>query len=298
MARRKSPPSSTCCAPRRRWAPAFAPCRSGSPRCLPSATASWSIPVRRQIIWRSRLLDLPKGAEVITPALTFATTVAPIVRAGLVPVFVDAAEATYNIDVDADRTRHHRPKTRAVMIPSLIGNLPDWDRIRAIADKHQADRHRGQRRHARRHAARDQHRHALGHQHHQLLRLACHHRRRKWRHDLRQRRRARPPRVAAALVGPDLVAVRRIRNDREPLQCRTRRYRLRREIPLRGARLQRRALGDRRRVRPGAARQARAQYRARERNFAAQYAFFKNYEDWFVLPRQLPDLARAGSPSR
>src|SRR3546814_8080455 len=28
------------------------------------------------------------------------------------------------------------PATRAMMIPSLIGNLPDWDRIREIADKH------------------------------------------------------------------------------------------------------------------------------------------------------------------
>ncbi|MBB4186319.1 aminotransferase class I/II-fold pyridoxal phosphate-dependent enzyme [Sinorhizobium terangae] len=81
------------------------------------------------------MLQLPQGAEVITPALTFATTVAPIVRAGLVPAFVDAAEATYNIDVDAIE-RMISPKTRAVMIPSLIGNLPDWDRIRAIADAH------------------------------------------------------------------------------------------------------------------------------------------------------------------
>ncbi|WP_034883486.1 CDP-4-dehydro-6-deoxyglucose reductase, E1 (plasmid) [Ensifer sp. WSM1721] len=81
------------------------------------------------------MLQLPQGAEVITPALTFATTVAPIVRAGLVPVFVDATEATYNIDVDAIE-RMISPKTRAVMIPSLIGNLPDWDRIRAIADAH------------------------------------------------------------------------------------------------------------------------------------------------------------------
>ena len=81
------------------------------------------------------ILDLPKGSEVITPALTFATTVAPIVRAGLVPAFVDAAEATYNIDVDAIE-RMISPNTRAVMIPSLIGNLPDWDRIRALADAH------------------------------------------------------------------------------------------------------------------------------------------------------------------
>lgn len=81
------------------------------------------------------LLDLPPGSEVITPALTFATTVAPIVRNKLVPAFVDAAEGTYNIDVDAIEAMV-TPKTRAMMIPSLIGNLPDWDRIRAIADAH------------------------------------------------------------------------------------------------------------------------------------------------------------------
>lgn len=81
------------------------------------------------------ILGLPPGSEVITPALTFATTVAPIVRAGLIPAFVDAAVATYNIDVDAIE-RMISPKTRALMIPSLIGNLPDWDRIRAIADAH------------------------------------------------------------------------------------------------------------------------------------------------------------------
>ena len=46
------------------------------------------------------LLDLPAGSEVITPALTFATTVAPLLQHGLVPAFVDAAEGTYNIDAD------------------------------------------------------------------------------------------------------------------------------------------------------------------------------------------------------
>ena len=81
------------------------------------------------------MLDLPKGSEVVTPALTFATTVAPIVRAGLVPVFVDAAEGTYNIDVSAIERAISR-KTRALMIPSLIGNLPDWDHIREIANRH------------------------------------------------------------------------------------------------------------------------------------------------------------------
>lgn len=81
------------------------------------------------------LLNLPPGSEVITPALTFATTVGPIVRHKLVPAFVDAADATYNIDVDRIEAMIG-PKTRAVMIPSLIGNLPDWSHIRQIADAH------------------------------------------------------------------------------------------------------------------------------------------------------------------
>src|SRR3546814_660675 len=80
-------------------------------------------------------LNLPAGSEVITPARTFATTVAPIARQKLVPAFVDAAEGTYNIDVDQIEAMI-TPATRAMMIPSLIGNLPDWDRIREIADKH------------------------------------------------------------------------------------------------------------------------------------------------------------------
>ncbi|MBX7495801.1 DegT/DnrJ/EryC1/StrS family aminotransferase [Qipengyuania sp. 6B39] len=81
------------------------------------------------------LLDLEEGSEVITPALTFATTVAPIVRGRLVPAFIDAAVGTYNIDVDKIEEMIG-PKTRAMMIPSLIGNLPDWDRIRELADHH------------------------------------------------------------------------------------------------------------------------------------------------------------------
>jgi len=79
------------------------------------------------------LLDLPPGSEVITPALTFMTTVAPIVRNRLVPAFVDVREGTYNIDEDAIEAMI-TDRTRAILVPSLIGNLPDWDRLRAIAD--------------------------------------------------------------------------------------------------------------------------------------------------------------------
>jgi CDP-6-deoxy-D-xylo-4-hexulose-3-dehydrase len=81
------------------------------------------------------LLNLPTGSEIITPVLTFATTVAPIIKNGLVPVFVDVEPDTFNIDVDQIEAAIS-PKTRALMIPSLIGNLPDWQRISDIAREH------------------------------------------------------------------------------------------------------------------------------------------------------------------
>ena len=81
------------------------------------------------------LLDLPKGSEVITAAVTFSTDIAPLVRAGLVPAFVDVEPDTFQIDVTAIEEMI-TPKTRAILTPNLIGNCPDWDAIRAIADEH------------------------------------------------------------------------------------------------------------------------------------------------------------------
>lgn len=81
------------------------------------------------------VLHLPKGSEVITPVLTFATTLSPIVRRGLVPVFVDVEPGTYvaNIKQVEDAITS---KTKAFMIPSLIGNVPDMARLRQLARKH------------------------------------------------------------------------------------------------------------------------------------------------------------------
>jgi CDP-6-deoxy-D-xylo-4-hexulose-3-dehydrase len=81
------------------------------------------------------LLGLQAGDEVITSPVTFSTDIAPLVRAGLVPVFVDVEPDTYNVDVDAIESMIG-PRTRAVLVPNLIGNVPDWDRIRAITDAH------------------------------------------------------------------------------------------------------------------------------------------------------------------
>ncbi len=81
------------------------------------------------------LLDLPRGSEVITSPLTFSTDVAPLVRAGLVPVFADVEPDTYNIDVGKIEALV-TDKTEALLIPNLAGNAPDWDAIRDIADRH------------------------------------------------------------------------------------------------------------------------------------------------------------------
>ena len=81
------------------------------------------------------LLDLQPGDEVLTSAVTFSTDIAPLARAGLVPAFVDVERDTYNIDVAA-MADMVGPRTRAVLVPNLIGNAPDWDAIRALADAH------------------------------------------------------------------------------------------------------------------------------------------------------------------
>jgi CDP-6-deoxy-D-xylo-4-hexulose-3-dehydrase len=79
--------------------------------------------------------NFPKGSEVITPALTFSTTVGCIVKAGLVPAFVDVGYNDYNIDVSKIEEMINE-KTVAILAPNLMGNLCEWDKISEIAKKH------------------------------------------------------------------------------------------------------------------------------------------------------------------
>ncbi len=81
------------------------------------------------------ILDLPRGSEVITPILTFATTVAPIVQKELVPVFVDVDPDTYIINPE-EVEKAITPKTKLLMIPSLMGNIPNMKALSTIAKKH------------------------------------------------------------------------------------------------------------------------------------------------------------------
>ena len=80
--------------------------------------------------------DFAPGSEVITPALTFSTSIGCLVKNNLVPVFVDVEPLTYNIDCSQIEEMISE-KTVAILAPNLMGNLCDWPKIREIADKYQ-----------------------------------------------------------------------------------------------------------------------------------------------------------------
>jgi len=74
-------------------------------------------------------LKLPKGTKIITPACTFSTTLAPIIQLGLQPVFVDVGLNTYVAKVE-DMLAAVTDEVKAIMVPNLIGNKPDWKALK------------------------------------------------------------------------------------------------------------------------------------------------------------------------
>jgi len=79
--------------------------------------------------------NFKKGSEVITPNLTFSTTVAPIYQLGLIPHFIGVEENKFVADT-SQIEKCINNKTVAIMIPNLLGNIADWKRINSIAKKH------------------------------------------------------------------------------------------------------------------------------------------------------------------
>ena len=64
---------------------------------------------------------LQDGDEVVTPATTFPTTLAPILQNRLVPVFVDCAPGTMNMDLGR-AMEAVGPRTRAIFVPHTLGS--------------------------------------------------------------------------------------------------------------------------------------------------------------------------------
>jgi CDP-6-deoxy-D-xylo-4-hexulose-3-dehydrase len=72
--------------------------------------------------------------EVITPAVTFPTTINPIIQNGLVPVFVDVELGTYNINIESMKEAATE-KTKAIFVPHTLGNPADMKELMAFAKK-------------------------------------------------------------------------------------------------------------------------------------------------------------------
>ena len=79
--------------------------------------------------------NFPEGGEVITPALTFSTTIGCIVKSKLIPVFIDVGYNDYCIDVEAIE-KNITSKTVAIVAPNLMGNICNWEKISEVADKY------------------------------------------------------------------------------------------------------------------------------------------------------------------
>ncbi|MEA3207940.1 MAG: CDP-4-dehydro-6-deoxyglucose reductase [Chthoniobacter sp.] len=78
---------------------------------------------------------LQPGDEVITPAVTFPTTLTPVVQHGLIPVFVDCVPGEYDVDV-TQLEAAIGPKTRCMFVPHTVGIPCNMDVILDVAKRH------------------------------------------------------------------------------------------------------------------------------------------------------------------
>jgi len=82
-----------------------------------------------------RALGIGPGDEVVTVPFTWISSAEVIGLVGARPVFVDIDPVTYNINVDLIEPAISS-RTKALLPVSLFGQMPDYDRINAIAAKH------------------------------------------------------------------------------------------------------------------------------------------------------------------
>ena len=82
-----------------------------------------------------KVLNLPENSEIITPCLNFGTAISSIIFNGHKPIFVDVNKETLQIDISLIEKKINK-RTKALLIPNLIGNVPDWIKINKIAKKY------------------------------------------------------------------------------------------------------------------------------------------------------------------
>ncbi len=78
---------------------------------------------------------LYSGDEVLTPAVTWSTTVGPIIQNNLVPVLVDVNLSTYDINVEL-LEKAITKKTKAIMLVHPLGHVCDMEKIVKICKKY------------------------------------------------------------------------------------------------------------------------------------------------------------------
>jgi len=82
-----------------------------------------------------RAMGVGPGDEVIVPDYTYPATAAVVNMVGATSVLVDIDPTNMLIDYDA-LEKAITPKTKAVMPVSIFGNPLDYDRLRALQEKH------------------------------------------------------------------------------------------------------------------------------------------------------------------
>jgi CDP-4-dehydro-6-deoxyglucose reductase, E1 len=78
---------------------------------------------------------LRPGDEVIVPAVSFPTTVNPIIQNGLTPVFIDSCLGDFNLNVD-QLEEAMSPRTRGLFFAHTLGNPANMDAIMAFVKRH------------------------------------------------------------------------------------------------------------------------------------------------------------------
>ena len=82
-----------------------------------------------------KILNFKKNSEVIVPCLNFGTAISSLMFCDLKPIFVDVNIDTLQINENLIEKKI-TSKTKAIMVPNLIGNLPNWQLIKKISTKH------------------------------------------------------------------------------------------------------------------------------------------------------------------
>ena len=90
---------------------------SGSSANLLCVASFFSHHLAEDLRWQS-------GDEIITPALTFPTTINPLLQFNLKPVLLDVDEGTYNMSLE-NLEKVITSKTKGIMIPHTLGNPND-----------------------------------------------------------------------------------------------------------------------------------------------------------------------------